>query len=55
MIPDEGDRVKINEVVFGELVYGIVRRGSRDYLVNVIRGLNGKGVTPSCWAVRSCR
>lgn len=43
VIPGEEDRVRINEVIFGELVYGIIRKESRDYLVEVIRGLEREG------------
>ena len=43
VIPGEEDRVRINEVIFGELVYGIIRKESRDYLVKVIRGLEREG------------
>jgi len=43
VIPGEEDRVRINEVIFGELVYGVVRKESRDYLVKVIRKLEREG------------
>ncbi len=43
VIPGEEDRVRINEVIFGELVYGVIRKESRDYLVEVIRGLEREG------------
>ncbi len=43
VIPGEEDRVRINEVIFGELVYGVIRKESRDYLVEVIKGLEREG------------
>ncbi len=43
VIPDEEDRVRINEVIFSELVYGVVRRESKDYLVRVVKGLEREG------------
>ncbi len=43
VIPDEEDRFRINEVIFKELVYGVVKEESRDYLVSVINKLRRRG------------
>jgi len=43
VIPGEEERVRINEVIFNELVYGVVKSASRAYLVKVIEGLKREG------------
>jgi aspartate racemase len=35
-LPAAGQRVKINDIIFNELVYGIINEGSRRYLMDVI-------------------
>ncbi len=43
VIPSKEDRFRINEVIFNELVYGVVREESREYLVSVIEDLRRRG------------
>lgn len=42
-IPCPSDRDKIHEIIFKELVYGILREESRLWLSEVIAGLRGRG------------
>jgi aspartate racemase len=42
-IPEEEQRVKINDIIFNELVYGIVNAGSKDYFLSVINDLRSRG------------
>lgn len=42
-IPDERQRTEINRIIFDELVYGIVKKTSRDYLLAVVADLKNKG------------
>jgi aspartate racemase len=42
-IPDAGDRRRINEIIFDELVYGRSEERSRRYFQDVIRSLAGVG------------
>lgn len=43
LIPDKNQRLKINEIIFNELVYGITKEDSKKYLLNVINDLKSKG------------
>ena len=43
VIPDEEDRLKINNITFKELVYGVIKPNSRNYLVTVIEKLMHNG------------
>ncbi len=38
-IPSEEQRNKINDIIFNELVYGIINSGSKDYFLGVINDL----------------
>lgn len=42
-IPVEGQRNRINEIIFNELVYGIINEGSKKYFLSVIDELRSKG------------
>jgi aspartate racemase len=42
-IPDEADRVRINDIIFGELVKGLFPEASRLYLNEVADGLKARG------------
>jgi aspartate racemase len=42
-IPEVGDRRRINEIIFEELVYGRFEEGSRRYFQGIIRGLAQAG------------
>jgi aspartate racemase len=42
-IPDEKQRLKINDIIFNELVYGIINEESKKYFLNVINDLKSKG------------
>ena len=42
-IPAEEQRNKINEIIFGELVYGIIKNDSKNYFLKVIEELKLKG------------
>jgi aspartate racemase len=42
-IPDERQRAKINEIIFRELVYGIIKEESRHYFLSVINDLKSHG------------
>jgi aspartate racemase len=42
-IPPEEQRLKINDIIFSELVYGIIKEGSKEYFLNVINELKSKG------------
>jgi aspartate racemase len=42
-IPDPQDRIRINGVIFDELVYGRFEETSREYFRAVIRGLGARG------------
>jgi aspartate racemase len=42
-IPEEADREKINEIIFGELVKGVFPEASRLYLNEVASGLKARG------------
>jgi aspartate racemase len=42
-IPDSGDRLGVNDVIFGELVYGRLEDRSRQYFGEVIGGLARRG------------
>ena len=43
VIPSSGERERINQIIFDELVYGKVYQGSRDYFCQVINNLKEKG------------
>ena len=43
LIPDEVVREEIDRIIFNELVYGEIRKASRDYLLEQIRVLKSKG------------
>jgi aspartate racemase len=43
LIPDEADRLRIDDVIFGELVYGRFREESRLYLNDVMAKLKARG------------
>jgi len=42
-IPSVEKRVKINDIIFNELVYGIIRDGSRKYFLDVIDNFKSEG------------
>jgi aspartate/glutamate racemase len=42
-IPDNGDRERINEIIFKELVNGVFDEGSRLYLNEVVERLKQRG------------
>ncbi len=42
-IPGEDQRVRINEIIFGELVYGVIKEKSKEYFHGVITDLKSKG------------
>jgi aspartate racemase len=42
-IPAEGQRVKINDIIFNELVYGIIKKGSKKYLLDIIDEFRSEG------------
>lgn len=42
-IPGEEQRIKINEIIFSELVYGIIKEESKRYFLNVIDELKSLG------------
>jgi aspartate racemase len=42
-IPDERDRARVDAIIFGELVKGVVRDASRAELVAVVERLRGRG------------
>jgi len=42
-IPDANDRETINEIIFGELVYGRFEERAREFFREVIRKLGGRG------------
>ncbi len=41
-IPDERQRTQINRIIFDELVYGIIKESSRNFLLAVIEDLQAK-------------
>jgi aspartate racemase len=43
LIPSEKQRLKINDIIFNELVYGIIKEESKTYFSNVINELKSKG------------
>jgi len=42
-IPSEPQRIKINDIIFKELVYGILNEGSRKYFLDVIDEFRSEG------------
>lgn len=42
-LPDEGQRAEINRIILDELVRGITKQSSRDYLLGVIEDLQARG------------
>jgi len=42
-IPGETPRLEINRIIFDELVYGIIKKESRDFLLEVIEDLKASG------------
>ena len=42
-IPGEDQRSRINEIIFNELTYGIIKEGSKKYFLSVIDELRSKG------------
>lgn len=42
-VPDEEQRIKINSVIFNELVYGVIKEDSKNYFLKVIEGLKSEG------------
>ena len=42
-VPDEADRMRINEIIFGELCLGVFKDSSRDAYVEIIRKLADQG------------
>jgi aspartate racemase len=42
-IPDRADRTRIDQLIFDELVYGVLRDTSREYFNDVIAGLRAQG------------
>jgi aspartate racemase len=43
MIPEEGDRLRIDDIIFRELTYGIVKEDSRAYFNGVVLRLKERG------------
>ena len=43
LIPDEEDRLVVNDVIYGELVKGIVRQESREAYRSIIERLAARG------------
>jgi aspartate racemase len=41
-IPEEEQRIKINHIIFDELVYGIIKEESKEYFLSVIKELKAK-------------
>lgn len=41
-IPDEQQRIQINKIIFDELVYGIIKKESKDYFLEIINELKSK-------------
>ena len=42
-IPAAGERVKINDIIFNELVYGIINKGSERFFLDIINGFRSEG------------
>lgn len=42
-VPDQADRLRIDEIIFGELVYGVFRDESRDFFNGVMAGMKVRG------------
>jgi aspartate racemase len=42
-IPAEDQRVRINEIIFGELVYGVIKEKSKEHFYKLITDLKSKG------------
>jgi aspartate racemase len=42
-IPPPATRTRINEIIFKELVYGIIKEGSKNYFLNVVDELRARG------------
>lgn len=42
-VPPEEQRLNINRIIFSELVYGIIKEGSRKYFLKVIDEMNSEG------------
>ena len=42
-IPEEKERIKINDIIFGELVYGKIIEESKRFFMSVISGLKSQG------------
>jgi aspartate racemase len=42
-IPSEGKRVKINDIIFNELVYGIITEASKKYFLKIVDELRSEG------------
>lgn len=42
-IPEEKERIKINNIIFSELVYGKILKGSKRFFLDVIRDLKSNG------------
>jgi aspartate racemase len=42
-IPSEKDRVKINGIIFNELVYGVITESSKRYFLNTVNELKSEG------------
>jgi len=43
LIPTEEERIQINNIIFDELVYGVITSPSKDYFLSVIDKLKSKG------------
>jgi aspartate racemase len=43
IIPSEAKRVKINSIIFNELVYGIITEVSKSYFLNIVEELRSEG------------
>jgi len=43
LIPPEEERTRINDIIFSELVYGIINPGSRRFFLDAIEGLKRRG------------
>ncbi len=42
-VPSQGDRVRINDIIFNELVYGKIDKGSKSYFLGLIDEFRSRG------------
>ncbi len=41
-LPEKEQRIRINDIIFKELVYGIIKEGSRQFLLSVVKDLKSR-------------